>query len=128
MFGKVWRWAGNYRQSDKNIGVDWPQIAVHLRQLLDDVKYWIDHDTYPSDEIATRFHHRLVLIHLFPNGNGRHARVITDFLLERVLEEDPFTWGSGNLMEEYKIRDRYIEALRSADDHDYEPLLEFVRS
>jgi Fic-DOC domain mobile mystery protein B len=128
MFGKVWRWAGNYRQSNKNIGIDWTQISVHLRQLLDDVKYWIDHDTYPSDEIATRFHHRLVLIHLFPNGNGRHARVITDFLLERVLEEDPFTWGSGNLMEEYKIRDRYIEALRSADDHDYEPLLEFVRS
>jgi len=80
MFGKVWRWAGNYRQSDKNIGLDWTRIPVHLRQILKDVRYWVNHETYPSDEIATRFHHRLVLIHLFPNGNGRHTRVITDLL------------------------------------------------
>jgi Fic-DOC domain mobile mystery protein B len=128
MFGKVWSWAGEYRQSDKNIGVDWPQIPVCLRQLLEDVRCWIDHKTYPADEVATRFHHRLVQIHLFPNGNGRHARVITDFLLERVFEEEPFTWGSGNLMEDNKIRDKYIEALRAADNHDYAPILEFVRS
>lgn len=128
MFGKVWSWAGNYRQSDKNIGVDWPQIPTYFRQLLDDVRYWIDQETYPVDEIATRFHHRLVQIHLFPNGNGRHARVITDVLLEKILDAEPFTWGSGNLMEESEIRDRYIQALRSADDHVYQPLLEFVRS
>jgi len=128
MFGKVWRWAGNYRQSDKNIGLDWTRIPVHLRQLLKDVRYWVNHETYPSDEIATRFHHRLVLIHLFPNGNGRHTRVITDSLLDRVLEEEPFTWGFENLMEDNKIRDRNIEALRAADKHDYAPLLEFVRS
>ncbi|MDR9365678.1 MAG: mobile mystery protein B [Balneolaceae bacterium] len=128
MFGKVWRWAGNYRQSDKNIGVDWSRIPVHHRKLLDDVRYWIDQETYPADEIAARFHHRLVQIHLFPNGNGRHARVITDVLLEKMLDEEPFTWGSGNLMEENIIRDRYIEALRSADKHDYVPLLKFVRS
>ncbi|MDZ7719740.1 MAG: mobile mystery protein B [Balneolaceae bacterium] len=128
MFGKVWRWAGNYRQSDKNIGVDWPKISINLRKLLDDVRYWIDHGTYPADEIASRFHHRLVQIHLFPNGNGRHARVLTDFLLERVFEEEPFTWGSGNLMEDNKIRDKYIEALRAADQHNYKPLLKFVRS
>lgn len=128
MFGKVWKWAGTYRQSDKNIGVDWSQIPIHLRQLLDDVRYWIDKETYPADEIAARYHHRLVQIHLFPNGNGRHARVITDVLLEKKFEKKPFTWGSGNLLEESEIRDRYIQALRSADEHDYKPLLQFVRS
>jgi Fic-DOC domain mobile mystery protein B len=90
MFGKVWAWAGDYRRTDKNIGVDWSQIPIHLRQLLDDVRYWIDNETYPSDEIAIRFHHRLVFIHLFPNGNGRHARVMTDVLLEEILDNDPF--------------------------------------
>jgi len=128
MFGKVWDWAGDYRQSDKNIGVDWSQIPVHLRQLLGDLKYWIEHDTYRADEIAARFHHRLVQIHLFPNGNGRHARVMTDILLEKVLNSEPFTWGSGNLIDDGKIRKQYIDVLRSADNHDYKKLLNFVRS
>lgn len=128
MFGKVWRWAGDYRLTDKNIGVDWTQIPVHFRQLLNDTQYWIDHDTYTPDEIATHFHHRLVYIHLFPNGNGRHARVMTDVLLEKALDQEPFSWGSGNLIEESDVRATYIQALRSADAHDYRPLLAFVRN
>lgn len=128
MFGKVWSWAGTYRRTDKNIGVDWSQISVLFRQLLDDIHFWIDNETYSADEIATRFHHRLVFIHLFPNGNGRHARVMTDVLLEKILSQEPFTWGSGNLIEEGDVRANYIQALRSADGQDYEPLLKFVRS
>ncbi|MEX2586198.1 MAG: mobile mystery protein B [Balneolaceae bacterium] len=128
MFGKVWDWGGYYRKTNKNIGVDWAQIPIHFRQLLDDVRYWIENATYPPDEIATRFHHRLVQIHLFPNGNGRHARVMTDVLLEKVLDHEPFSWGSGNLIEEGDVRATYIQALRSADAHDYQPLLNFVRS
>ena len=83
--------------------------------MLDDLKYWIDHETYPPDEIATRFHHRLVYIHLFPNGNGRHARIMTDVLLEKVLDQEQFTWGSGNFIEEGDVGAKYIQALRSAD-------------
>ena len=128
MFGKVWSWAGTYRRTDKNIGVDWSQISVLFRQLLDDIHFWIDNETYSADEFATRFHHRLVFIHLFPNGNGRHARVMTDVLLEKVLSQEPFTWGSGNLIEEGDVRVNYIQALRAADGQDYEPLLKFVRS
>lgn len=128
MFGKVWDWAGDYRLTDKNIGIDWAQIPIHFRQLLDDVRYWIDNETYQPDEIATRFHHRLVQIHLFPNGNGRHARVMTDVLLEKVLNQKPFSWGSVNLNEKSNVRAIYINALRSADAHDYKPLLDFVRS
>lgn len=128
MFGKVWAWAGEYRRTNKNIGVDWVQISVQFRELLYDVRYWIDNKTYLLDEIATRFHHRLVQIHLFPNGNGRHARVITDVLLEKVLKRRPFSWGSGNLIKEGDVRATYIQALRSADGSDYQELLDFVRA
>ena len=128
MFGKVWAWAGKYRRTDKNIGVDWTQISVRFRELLNDAQYWIYHQTYSPDDIATRFHHRLVFIHLFPNGNGRHARVMTDVLLEKVLKQEPFSWGSGNLFEEGDVRATYIQALRSADGYDYQPLIDFVRS
>lgn len=128
MFGKVWSWAGSYRGTDKNIGVDWAQVPIHLRQLLDDAKYWIDNETYPPDEIAARFHHRLVYIHLFPNGNGRHARIMTDVLLKKTLDREPFSWGAGSLIEEGDVRATYIQALRSADRNDYRPLFDFVRS
>lgn len=84
MFGETWSWAGSFRTSDKNIGVEWQQIGVKLRNLLDDVRYQIDNATYPPDEIATRFHHRLVSIHPFPNGNGRHARVMADLLVQQL--------------------------------------------
>lgn len=128
MFGKVWSWAGYYRKTDKNIGVDWTQIPILLRQLLDDLKFWIDNKTYSDDEIATRFHHRLVQIHLFPNGNGRHARVMSDILVEKIFDQNLFTWGSGNLNEKGNPRKVYIQALRLADANDYKLLLEFVRS
>jgi Fic-DOC domain mobile mystery protein B len=127
MFGDVWKWAGNFRQSDKNIGVDWRIIPVQLRSLLEDVKFWIDKETFPPDEIAARFHHRLVLIHLFPNGNGRHARLATDTLLEDFFHLPPFTWGNASLMRDGAERKLYIKALHSADDGDYSPLLQFVR-
>lgn len=127
MLGKVWEWAGDFRRSNKNIGVDWTRIPVELRQMLQDVECWIDHETYEPDEIAARFHHRLVFIHLFPNGNGRHARIMADHLLEEEFERDAFTWGSGNLIDEGDVRTQYIVSLRAADQHDYQPLLDFVR-
>ncbi len=128
MFGKVWRWAGTFRRSGKNIGVDWAQIPAHLHTLLQDVRYWVEHKTYPSDEIAVRFHHKLVWIHLFPNGNGRHARLMADILLKDVLKEEPFTWNVSNIDVEDKVRAVYLKALRAADQGDYAMLLEFVRS
>lgn len=128
MFGNVWKWAGTFRQSDKNIGVSWYMISSELKNLCDDVRYWIDNKTFPEDEIAARFHHRLVKIHLFPNGNGRHARLMADILLERFFEKLPFTWGNANLTKTGDDRKRYIESLAAADRGDYDLLLEFVRS
>ena len=127
MFGRVWRWAGEFRRTDRNIGIDPYRIQTDLRQLLDDCRYWIEHATYEPDEIAARFHHKLVFIHPFPNGNGRHARMATDLLL--VKQGRPrFSWGQVNLVDPGETRQRYVAALRAADNHDIGPLLEFVRS
>lgn len=128
MFGKVWKWAGEFRRTEKNIGVSWVRIPTELKMLLDDVNYWIENKTYPADEIAYRFHHKLVWIHLFPNGNGRHARMMADLLLEEMLEVEQFSWGSQNLTDAIDTRRKYIEALRKADNQDYAPLATFVRS
>jgi Fic-DOC domain mobile mystery protein B len=127
MYGNVWRWAGRYRTMGKNIGVDAYRIPMELRLLVDDCRYWIDHGTYDPDEIAARFHHRLVSIHPYSNGNGRHARLATDLLL-KSMERAPFSWGSGNLVAQGDVRSRYIAALRAADKYHIEKLLEFVRS
>ena len=126
MFGKVWRWAGSFRQSGKNFGVEWSQVSISLHSLLQDVRFWIAEKTYPADEIAVRFHHKLVWIHLFPNGNGRHARLMTDVLLKDVLKQKPFTWGEENIDGKSDARTIYLNALRQADHHDYSMLLRFV--
>ena len=127
MFGRVWRWAGKFRQTERNIGVDAYRIATDLRQLLDNCQYWIDHVTYEPDEIAVRFHHQLVFIHPFPNGNGRHARTATNLLLV-ALGRPPFSWGSINIVDASETRQAYVAALRAADGHDFALLSQFVRS
>lgn len=128
MLGNVWKWAGEFRESNKNIGVSWETIGVELRHLCDDVNYWIEHGTYAPDEIASRLHHRLVAIHPFPNGNGRHARMMADLLLEKKLGAVRFSWGGEDLSTENECRRQYISALQAADRHDCAPLLAFVRS
>ncbi|MFH1797385.1 MAG: mobile mystery protein B [Pseudomonadota bacterium] len=127
MFGDVWQWAGTFRTTERNIGIQAYRIATELAALLSDVRFWIEHETYPRDEIAIRFHHRLVAIHPFPNGNGRHARLAADLLVDR-LGGEPFSWGGGSLADVGELRARYVAALRAADDHDIGPLLEFARS
>ena len=127
MFDKTWSWAGQYRTSGKNIGADWAQIPERVRVLCDDVQAQVEHKAYPADEIAARFHHRLVAIHPFANGNGRHARQMADMLLQS-LGNEPFTWGRSDLNKTGDARDRYLAALHAADAHDYELLFKFVRS
>lgn len=127
MLGEVWEWAGEYRKSEKNIGVSWIRIGVELRMLLDDTKYWIEKETYPSDEIAIRFKHRLVNIHCFPNGNGRHSRLMADIMIESVFGRDVFTWNNSNLVKPDITRKEYIDSIRQADKGSIEPLLEFAR-
>jgi Fic-DOC domain mobile mystery protein B len=127
MFDQTWRWAGTFRSSDKNIGVDWLQIAMQLRNLLDNTRYQADHQVFPADELAVRFHHQLVAIHPFPNGNGRHARLMADLLVQR-LGRPRFSWGGASLVEANEVRCTYLEALRAADKHNIALLLAFARS
>lgn len=125
MLGDVWRWAGRYRTTERNIDVAPHQISMQLRMLFDDVIAWQTYRTYSVEEQAYRLHHRLTAIHPFPNGNGRSARLMSDhFLTQRRAE--PFTWGAGLPMEE--SRQRYLAAVRAADGHDYAPLAAFVRA
>jgi Fic-DOC domain mobile mystery protein B len=127
LFGSVWKWAGIFRRTEKNIGIDPTQIAIQLRQLLDDAKYWVEHGTYSPKELAARFHHKLVFIHPFPNGNGRHARIMADAVLTKLLNEPAIDWAGGYRLEAInERRDQYIAALRAADRHDFSALLEFV--
>jgi Fic-DOC domain mobile mystery protein B len=127
MLGEVWRWAGKFRTSERNIGIAHWEIPVALRNLLDDTKAWIEYKTYPPDEIAVRFHHRLVQIHPFANGNGRHSRLMAD-LLAMQLGGARFSWGSESLGDAGTVRTRYIQALKAGDHHDIGPLLAFARS
>lgn len=127
LFGKVWKWAGRFRRTEKNIGIDPVQIAIQLRQLLDDARFWIENATYPPKVLAARFHHKLVYIHLFPNGNGRHARIMADALLTKLMDEPAIDWAGGYRLESMnKRRDQYIAALRDADGHDFDALFAFV--
>ncbi|HEY2354006.1 MAG TPA: mobile mystery protein B [Gaiellaceae bacterium] len=114
MFGDVWRWAGRYRDSDKNLGVPKGRIREDLAKLLADVRFWIEHETYEADEIAARFHHELVWIHPFPNGNGRFSRLAADLLVE-ALGRPRFTWREASGHASDDLRAEYIDALKALD-------------
>lgn len=127
LFGDVWDWAGTFRKTGKNIGVDPVDIPVQLRALMDDARFWADNKTWPPSEAAIRFHHRLVKIHPFPNGNGRHARIAADAMLERVYKQKPIDWSGGyDLQKMGERRAAYIAALKAADRDDIHPLMQFI--
>jgi Fic-DOC domain mobile mystery protein B len=131
MFGDVWRWAGAFRKSGKNVGVDALQISSEVRNLCEDSKLWISNGTFDWEELGVRFHHRLVSIHPFANGNGRHARLMTDLLLLKH-DQAVFTWGATrsaqNIGIKGDLRDEYIRALRAADRNQFDLLIRLVRS
>ncbi|MBI4417575.1 MAG: mobile mystery protein B [Ignavibacteriales bacterium] len=127
MFEDVWRWAGEFRTSNKNLGVDKNEIRTELRKLLDDCTYWIDRKVFSADEAAVRFSHRMVTIHPFANGNGRHSRLLADILASHGLGRPVFSWGSANLASTGIARTAYLKALRAADQNKYAALLEFAR-
>ena len=128
MYADVWAWAGEFRKTNKNIGVDIWQIPSNLKYLLDDAQYWYKNNTYPPDEMAVRFKHRLVSIHCFPNGNGRHSRLMADIIIEKLYKQPVFSWGAAKLSSEGDSRKAYLKAVKIADQGDYSLLLAFARS
>jgi len=127
MFNETWQWAGTFRKSAKSIGIDWTQISIALKNLIDNTTYQIENKTLPLDEIVVRFHHQLVLIHAFPNGNGRHARLMADALIVN-LGGARFSWGGNTSIASPGVtRQNYLSALRAADNGDIAPLMKFAR-
>ncbi len=127
MFGDVWKWACRFRLTNKNIGVDKHEIGSELKKLLDDCKFWIKNKTFTEDEIAVRLSHRIVRVHPFANGNGRHSRLLADILVSQGFGKKHFTWGSVNPSKPGEARKEYLFALKEADENNYEPLIAFAR-
>jgi len=128
MYHEVWKWAGEFRKTNKNIGINWTQIGVELKTLIDDTKYWVENKTFSPEEIAIRFKHSIVAIHCFPNGNGRHSRLMADIIIESIFENEIFSWHKSNMVKANETRKAYIKALREADSGNIEPLMKFARS
>ena len=128
MYGSVWKWAGKFRKTNKNLGIDKWQIPVALKTLCDDSLFWIRNKTYSPEEIAIRFKHRIVSIHCFSNGNGRHSRLIADIIINKIYESPMFSWGSADLEYQGDTRSTYLNAVKEADNDLFQPLIEFARS
>lgn len=128
MYKDVWKWAGVFRDSEKNIGVKSYKIVVELKNLLDDAVFWFQNNTYSNEEFAIRFKHRLVSIHCFPNGNGRHSRLFADLIMQKLYDRSYFTWGKENLNKANETRKNYIKALQEADNNYFKPLIDFAKS
>lgn len=128
MYGDVWEWAGKFRKSDKNLGIRWSQIGIALKKLLEDTKYWTDNCTYSPEEVSIRFKHRIVTIHCFPNGNGRHSRLMADIIMESIFKKEIFSWHKSNMVKADDTRKEYIDALKDADKGNIKPLIEFAKN
>jgi Fic-DOC domain mobile mystery protein B len=122
MFGGIWRGAGRYRTTGREPGWEPHRIAEGVGMFLDDTDGWLRFSTYPVHEAAVRLHQRLVAIHPWSNGNGRHARLMADVVVASHGEK-PLTWGS---RDPESARRRYAEALRAAETGDVAPLLQFA--
>ena len=128
MYGDIWKWAGEFRKTDKNIGIKWVQIGIELKNLIDDTRYWIENKTYSPEEISIRFKHRIVAIHCFPNGNGRHSRLMADIIIESIFGKEIFSWHTSNMVKADETRKAYITALKDADNGNINPLIEFAKN
>ena len=128
MLGMVWKWAGQLRRTETNIGIDWTRISMELRLLIDDANFWVEQQTYIPEEIAIRFKHRLVSIHCLPNGNGRHSRIMADLIALHVFGLNKFSWGNSSLVDSSEQRKIYLKALKMADNGNFSELINFARS
>ena len=126
MYGNVWKWAGQFRNTEKNLGVPWIYIGVELKNLIDDTNYWIQNETFSPEETAIRFKHRIVSIHCFPNGNGRHSRLMADIIIKSIFGNEMFSWHQSNMVKANETRRKYINALKEADNGNILPLIEFA--
>ncbi len=127
MFSDVWKWAGDFRHTNKNLGGDWKQIGIRLKQLNDDCLFWIQKEVYSGEDIAIRYKHQIVSIHCFSNGNGRHSRLIADIIVNHIFKKPIFSWGGSSINKKGEARSKYLKAVKEADNGNMKLLLEFAR-
>jgi Fic-DOC domain mobile mystery protein B len=126
MFGELWDWAGKYRTVNLNLGVDWHQIQEHVARLCGDFTYWdSEQSKMPVFEIAARLQSHLTRIHPFKNGNGRHARLITDIFFHSRKMKLPRWPQIQRLSQGDRLRKDYVAAMKKADQEDYSGLIAF---
>jgi len=126
LFGEVWKWAGEYRLSEKNIGVEPWRVASEMKKFIEDAHFWVEKNSFESwSELLAHFHHKLVFIHPFPNGNGRFSRIVTNYLC--VKNDKPVPSWYLDLPSE-KRRAKYIDSLRAADEKKYSDLIDFFKN
>lgn len=128
LFGDVWEWAGIFRQRQLNIGIDPKNIPVDLHNFLEDAKCWVEFKHYDNLELSARIQHRLVQIHPFVNGNGRHSRIFTDIVRVYLLGEKPMKWAYAKLEDLTEERSSYITGLRKADEGDFSVFIKYLQS
>ena len=127
MFCDVWTWAGEFRKTNKNMGVAFYQIPTSLKQLIDNSKYWLENKTYNDDEFAIRFKHQIVSIHCFSNGNGRHSRLMADIIISQIFKKAVFNWSMNSLNKDVENRTLYLQAIKKADKGDISELITYAR-
>lgn len=127
MFDETWKWAGKFRKSNFNLGSDWHNIQEEMAKLIGDLNYWRTQTGELGEfEQSVWLHHRLVKIHPFVNGNGRHARLVADCFLYSHGHKLPI-WPDKQLIDASEVRKEYITALQAADKGDYGLLESFTR-
>lgn len=128
MFGSIWTWAGKHRTEQINIGKEWHLIPEQTRILCENFRSWdADQSTMQTIEIAARLQNGLTRIHPFKNGNGRHARLITDIFFHSRGHPLP-KWPQIHLEAQGDvIREQYIAAMRAADQGEFGELIDFSK-
>ena len=127
MLGQVWEWAGKTRTRETNIGVMPHQIEIERKKLNDDAVFWCEATVMTPKELAITFHHKLIQIHCYPNGNGRHGRIMADLIVEKLYEMKRLDWITEDMLHEGEARDIYIDAMKSADDNSYKLLFGLIK-
>ncbi len=131
MYDQVWSWAGALRSQTgqtthpgsrpEAVDLDLGRVAMEFHcewEALNDNSHLLP--------FISRYHHALVLVHPFNNGNGRWSRLAADAVIQRLAGRPPLTWATDTLVVDSDERKEYIAALQAADTGDFQPLLDYI--
>jgi Fic-DOC domain mobile mystery protein B len=130
MYDDVWEWAGDLRSvtgARPNIGVPPEMVPIELGRVAMEFNWeWQNSDQTNLLPFIAKYHHALVWVHPFNNGNGRWSRLACDVVMKRLAKKPLITWATDTLNVDSGERSQYINALKMADDFDLAPLVEYL--